>query len=310
MGVAQVIRTDVLAQEAEWSAAETVELDASVWRAPSALDSRPWSLTLRQRTAVLREDPAARMPHDPQGRDQRMSCGAAVMNLVLTVRNLGFSARVEVGAAGGLVSAAVHAGEPDAPSPREAAWARAIAERHSHRTLFARKRVPELLREKIWDAAAGHRCGGRWIKTEGEVREVSRMLGRAGAVHADDERDRELAEWVTSEGGQLGHESSELGGLDAGDLTAPSAHLPDERALADLLRDESVLLVGSRGDRAEDHVRVGQAIERAWLEATSAGLVVSMMTQPLHPLETRTGLAERLGTSLIPQAIMRFGYPA
>ena len=311
MGVAQVTRTDVRTHAVEWTAAEAAELDAAVWRAPSVHNSRPWSLTLRERAAVLREDPSARMQHDPQGRDQRISCGAALTNLVLAVRSLGFSAQVEVGAAGGLVSAAVNAGEPDAPSPREAAWARAIAERHSHRAPFARKRVPELLREKIWDAAAGHRSGGRWIKSEAEAFEVSRMLGRsAGAFHADVEYHRELTGWVTPQGRSLRSESGELRGLAAAGLTAPNTRLPDEHVLARLLHDESVLLVGTRGDRAEDHVRVGQAVERAWLEATSSGLAVSMMTQPLHMLEIRTGLAEHLGTSLIPQAIMRFGYPA
>lgn len=310
MGVAQRARTDVRALEVEWSPVELGELGEAVSRAPSVHNSRPWSLTLHRRTAVLREDPARRMQHDPEGRDQRISCGAAVMNLVLAVRSLGWSAQVELGASGGLVSAAVNAGEPADPSPREAAWARAIPERRSHREPFSGKPVPELLREKIWDAAAGTRCGGRWINSDAEAAEVAGMLSRsATAFQADAGYTRELAGWVTPEGKRLRSESEGLGGLAAAGLTAMTTRLPDEPVLARLLREESVLLVGTRGDRAIDHLRAGQAVERAWLEATGSGLSVSMMTQPLHVPEVRTGLAERLGTSLIPQAIMRFGYP-
>ncbi|SFS73420.1 nitroreductase family protein [Saccharopolyspora flava] len=310
MTVAQQLE-DVRAQELEWTPTEIAELCESVSRAPSVHNSRPWTLTLHRRTAVLRENPAALMDHDPQGRDQRISCGAALMNLVLAVRDLGWRAHVEFGATSGLVSAVVSAGEPAEPSPREQRWARSIPQRHSHREPFSRRPVPELLREKIRDAAAGPRCGGRWVGSAAEAVEVARMLSRsAHAFHADTGYTRELTGWATPEGRKLQRASGDLRGLAAVGLTALTTHLPDEHVLARLLREESVLLVGTRGDRAVDHVHAGQAVERAWLEATSAGLSVSMMTQPLHMREVRTALAESLGTSLIPQAIMRFGYPA
>ncbi|WP_165939803.1 Acg family FMN-binding oxidoreductase [Saccharopolyspora aridisoli] len=294
----------------EWSPVEIEEIGEAVSRAPSVHNSRPWSLTLERRTAVLREDPAMRMQHDPEGRDQRISCGAALMNMVLAVRSLGWSAKVELGASGGLVSAAVTVGEPADPSPREATWARAIPQRRSHRQPFSDRPVPELLREKIWDAAAGTRCGGRWINADAEAAEVGGMLSRsATAFQADAGYTRELAEWATPEGKRLRTESEGLRGLAAAGLTAMTTSLPDGSVLARVLREEAVLLVGTRGDRAIDHLRAGQAVERAWLEATSSGLSVSMMTQPLHVGEVRTGLADRLGTSLIPQVIMRFGYP-
>ncbi|WP_406689897.1 nitroreductase family protein [Saccharopolyspora sp. ID03-671] len=310
MTVAQQVE-DVRARELGWSPVEIEELCESVGHAPSVHNSRPWTLTLHHRTAVLRENPAPVMDHDPQGRDQRISCGAALMNLVLAVRNLGWTAQVEFGATSGLVSAAVTAGEPSGPSPREAGWAEAIPKRHSHREPFSRRPVPELFREKILDAAADPRGGGRWVGSSAEAAEIARILSRsANAFHADVGYTRELTGWATPEGRRLQHESGELRGLAAVGLTARTTHLPDEHVLARLLREESVLLIGTRGDRPVDHVRAGQAVERAWLEATSAGLSVSMMTQPLHMREVRTGLAERLGTSLIPQALMRFGYPA
>lgn len=307
MAVAQTVQSDF--EVPAWSPAEIAELGESVSRAPSVHNSRPWTLTLHRRTAVLRENPAPLMNHDPQGRDRRISVGAALMNLVLGVRSLGWSAQAEVGATSGLVSAVVHAANPAELSPREAAWVRAIPERHSHREPFSGRPVSDLLREKIWDAASGTRCGGRWINSDAEAVAVARMLGSAAnAFHANSDYTRELTSWVTPEGRRLERESGGLRGLAAVGLTAMNTHLPDEHRLARLLRDESVLLVGTRGDRAADHVRAGRAVERAWLEATSAGLSVSMMTQPLHLPEVRTALAERLGTSMIPQVIMRFGY--
>ncbi|RRO16679.1 hypothetical protein EIL87_12730 [Saccharopolyspora rhizosphaerae] len=311
MAVAQVVQEDVQVRETGWSPAEIAELREAVSRAPSIHNSRPWTLTLHRRTAVLRENPEPWMNHDPEGRDRRISCGAALMNLVLAVRSLGWGAQVEVGDSSGLVSAAVNARGAAEPSPRELAWAWAVAQRRSHRAPFSRRPVSELLREKITDAATGVRCGSRWVGSDVEAVEVARMLGRAAsAFHADPDYTRELAAHVKPDGRRLQRESGDLRGLAAVGLTALTTHLPDEHHLAQLLRDESVLLVGTRGDRPADHVRAGQAVERAWLEATRAGLSVSMMTQPLHLPEVRTGLAERLGTSLIPQVIMRFGYPA
>lgn len=285
------------------------DLGEAVSRAPSVHNSRPWELTLHGRAAVLRENQVELLRHDPGGRDQRISCGTTLTNLELAVRGLGWETRVDLHA-GGEVSGSVTAGARAEPSTRELRWARAIPQRHSHRQRFTPTPVPEHLRRAVRDATRGARTGARWIGSDAEALSTARMLGYAARVfRANADYSRELAGWRSPVGEELRRVSGGLHGFAAIGLAAADSDLPDDDAVAEHIRDEAVLLIGTRGDRPDDHVRAGQAVERAWLAATSAGLAASVTTQPLHLGVVRVALAKRLGTPLIPQVLMRFGYP-
>ncbi|GAA2341582.1 NAD(P)H nitroreductase [Saccharopolyspora halophila] len=293
-----------------WSPDDMADLVEAVSRAPSVHNSRPWELTLHGRAAVLRENRVELLRHDPGGRDQRISCGTALTNLELAVRGLGWRAQVDLHAGSGEVSGSVTAGARAEPSSRELRWARAMPQRHSYRQRFDPTPLPERLRRVVRDATRGARTGARWIGSDAEALSTARMLGYAARVfRANADYSRELAGWRSPVGEELRRVSGGLHGLSAVGLAAADSDLPDDDAVAERIREEAVLLIGTRGDRPDDHVRAGQAVERAWLAATSAGLAASVTTQPLHLGVVRVALAKRLGTPLIPQVLMRFGYP-
>jgi hypothetical protein len=93
-------------------------------------------------------------------------------------------------------------------------------------------------------------------------------------------------------------------------LVRRSTAVPDLPSLVDRLGREYLLLVETPGDGPRDHVRAGIAAQSTWLAATAAGLVGSMLTQPLQVSEVRAGLIEGLLLPGFPQALLRLGHAA
>ncbi|MBB5156047.1 hypothetical protein [Saccharopolyspora phatthalungensis] len=294
-----------------WSAGEVTVLGEAVHCAPSVHNTRPWLLAIHGRIAVLRECPAVLLAqHDPQGRDRRISCGAALTNLVLAIRSLGWTADVEIGVTGGLVTATVTGTRRAQPTETEDQRRRALSDRRSHRHAFGLPGLSESVRDAVQDALAAPGVTGRWISGGDEALAVARLLDYAARVfHDNAEYQRELTLWTTPCGSGLRRDTFGAEGLAAVGLTTSRTRLPDEALLADRIQREGVLVVGTHADETRDHVRAGQALEQAWLEATCRSVAASVMTQPLHLAEVRTGLAERLGLVAVPQVLMRFGYP-
>ncbi|MEV0084861.1 nitroreductase family protein [Saccharopolyspora sp. NPDC050642] len=294
-----------------WSAAESAVLGEAVHCAPSVHNTRPWELAVHGRTAELRERPGLPAQHDPEGRDPRISFGAALANLVLAIRGLGWAAEVAIGLAGDLVTATVTGTHRSRPTDAENRWRRALADRWSHRHAFDRRELPEGTRDVLLDALAAPGATGRWISGPDEALAVARLLDYAARVfRGNAEYQRELTLWTAPRGHGMRPDAFGAVGLAAVGLTTSRTRLPDESLLADRIQQEAVLVVTTSADAPQDHVRAGAAMEQAWLEATSRHLAASVMTQPLHLEEVRAGLAQRLGLTAVPQLLMRFGLPA
>lgn len=292
----------------EWSAAESVVINRAVQNAPSVHNSRPWSLALRGRAAELRERPALLVQHDPEGRDRRVSCGAALANLVLAIRNLSWTAEVAFGSSTGLVTATVTATGRAEPSEAERRRGGAVLDRRSCRRPFDGPGLPASTRDVLLAAIAAPGVTGRWISGADEALGVARLLTYAARVfRGNAEYQRELRSWTTATGDGPRREGFGERGLAAVGLTTGRTRIPDENVLAARIQREAVLVVGVQADGPAEQVRAGAAVEQAWLEATGRGLDTSVMTQPLHLAEVRSGLAAGLGLGGIPQVVMRFG---
>lgn len=307
--------------ETPWSQAEVSVLTQAVSQAPSVHNTQPWSLSVprpQERAAVLRERLDLELgEHDPEGRDRRISCGAALTNLVLAVRSLGWTADLRIESDGGVVATVIGSRRAELTEPESQRY-RAIGQRRSHRSAFTERSLPGAARDTIGRAATSPSVSCRWISGDLEALSVARLLDYAARVHHGDVHyQRELALWTaplatsTQVPGQ-GLTSGDLGseGLGGAGLVASRTPLPDEFLLASRIEHESVCVLSTRTDEPHDHVQAGEAVEAGWLEATSHGLAASVMTQPLHLAEVRTGLAARLNLAAVPQVLMRFGHPA
>lgn len=305
-----------------WTEHEREVLAKAVAAAPSVHNAQPWTLVVRGQAAELRPRQVDLLDeHDPQGRDRAISFGAALTNLLVAVRHLGRVPHVEHAAEPGLTQAitkvtATRRATPPVVDERRFA---ALRHRHSYRRAFSEHPVTDAERETLRTAAELDPDETHWVTGGAEALAVARSLEYAARVlHADTEYQRELAHWIVhkqpSEGldSEAGIPEAALGwrGLPAVGLVTDHTKLPDEAQLASYIEHESVLVLCSSGHSEADHVRIGQALESVWLEATASGLAVSVMTQPLRLEEVRTTVLEQLGLAGVPHVFMRFGHPA
>lgn len=305
------------AENGAWSPDEITVLTEAVNQAPSVHNTQPWSLGVHERTATLYEQVGPELSrHDPEGRDRRISCGAALTNLVLAVAELGWEPEVRrepQGADRPEVVAAVAGHRRKEADDAEKQRYRAITRRTSYRQAFHDHAVPEDIRQSLLVAVASSAAQARWV-ADGDVSTLARLLIHAANVHRGDRSyQRELAMWTLEQeapaewgipAGALGSE-----GVPAVGLATSEVRIPDEHKLAERIAKESILVLTTPADEFRDHLRAGEAMESAWLEAVSRDVAASVMTQPLRLSEVRSRLTEMLGVSGVPQVLMRFGYP-
>ncbi|GAA4831346.1 Acg family FMN-binding oxidoreductase [Saccharopolyspora rosea] len=304
------LRHRAVDDERPWSPEEVALLAEAVRRAPSVHNLQPWSLRVRDRTAVLCRRPGPDLlEHDPDGRDQRISCGAAVANLAVVLRGLGWEGEVRwwTDSEGPDAEAVVTATRRCRATQVDRERRRAVERRSSYRRPFAARAVPHLTRTAI---VAASTVQAAWVVGEDEEREVARQLAYAARANRSDLRyQRELGAWTG--GGDVGLVAGALAdtGTPAAGLVRDRTRPPGEAVLARWLQDEALLVFSTLTDGPRDHLLAGEAAERAWLEATRLGLVASVMTQPLRLSEVRSGIRDALGLAGVPQLLMRLGYP-
>ncbi|WP_223840133.1 Acg family FMN-binding oxidoreductase [Saccharopolyspora pogona] len=299
------------ADERPWTPEEVAALAEAVRRAPSVHNTQPWSLRVQGRAARLRMRSMPELvQHDPDGRNRRMSCGAAVANLAIAMRALGWATDVrwytdEHGDGEGTVVGTYR--QP--PSAIDRQRRRAIDRRSSFRRPFADRRIPHLARTTV---VAASTTQATWVHGPMEEQALARLLAYAARAHHDDKNyQRELGAWIapfSDEG--LPEDALSERGLPAIGLATGATRLPDQAQIAKWVAKESVLVFSTITDDPRDHLLAGEAAERAWLEATRLGLVASVMTQPLRLSEVRSALSDELDLGVVPQLLMRIGYPA
>ncbi|MGI6876284.1 Acg family FMN-binding oxidoreductase [Amycolatopsis sp. 3B14] len=292
-----------------WSQVEIGALARAASCAPSVHNSQPWALEVPDGVLRLYERFDVSLPrHDPTGRDRVLSCGAALANLDLAVRVLGW--RPEVGLLpsperADLV-AEIRVAEPGEATPAELKRYSAIFQRSSYRSPFALHHVPPRLLRLLGDTAAGPGTEARLVQPRTEAAPLAELLAHAGQLlRADRAYQRELTAWTA----QLREPPSRETTLPWSGLVRADTHLPDTVTLTERVAAESLLIVLTADDTRRDQLHAGAALERAWLAAITEGLVGSVLTQPLHLPEVRAGLIEKLGLPGYPQAILRIGYP-
>lgn len=283
-------------------------LVAAVRQAPSVHNTQPWVLELPGRGASLFERLDRSLPrHDPTGRDRMISCGAALSNLLVGVRTLGWDVDFlpfpdpehpdEV--------ARLVIGERRAPSELDLARYEAIPRRQSYHSPFASTPVPDELRD---DLIAGVAAGGvrtRLVHGQQEADVLAELIGHTGEVLREDRGyQRELSAWT----GAQEPESRRRPSL-PWTLIRSTTRQPAPEVLAARVSRETVLLLETPQDSRQDHLLAGCVLQDIWLSAVHAGLVGSVLTQPLHLAEVRDGLVERFGLAGVPQVLLRLGYP-
>ncbi|WP_329268301.1 Acg family FMN-binding oxidoreductase [Streptomyces sp. NBC_01451] len=287
--------------------------------APSVHNSQPWLFVNRETGLDLYADPTRRLLlTDPDGREQVISCGAALFNLRIAMLHLGFRPVVRMfpDPWNPAHVAGVGWGAHARPSSDENLMYRALRQRHTHRGPFHHSPLPEPLVGELREHARAEGAELYTVEFPHARRDLAELVHTAEAVNrADPGRVAELTRWTRAPLDER---------PDGVPLDACAAH-PDRTGLAgrDFLRCTStppvapavwppetglIVLLTTRHDTLEDWLRAGQALQRVLLHATTRWAVAAFHTQPLEMPRLRARLRTTLTRGEFPQMILRLGH--
>ena len=288
---------------------------AAAVRAPSPCNTQPWRFVVDgNRIDVLLDRDRVLAVADPDGREARLSCGAAVFNLAITVRANGKSAhvRLQPDPAQPDLLATITVGSTHQPSTIEHALAQAAMRRRTNRRPFVDR--PVLARARQALEAAARDSGARLELIDGGARydAITTLIRRAEHIQATDERfQAETEHWT---GQPEGHHDG-VPAHAAGPPPEPDGAVRlrpfrgAERLSARPYEQQpllAALLTPTSSVRAD--VQAGMAMQHVLLTATSLGLATSFLSQPLEVASTRAALADLFRVEGAIHTLLRIGY--
>jgi nitroreductase len=300
------------------STQETLSVLETAALAPSVHNSQPWRFRLLPDRIELHADPTRALPAtDPESRELRLSCGAALFNLRLALQGLGIRPLVTLlpGAAAPGALATIRRGGRAGLTEEARALLQAVPVRHTNRHPFLDTPVPAAHGQAMVRAAELERS---WLHVVSDRTERARLQDYVQRAHRLQKIDpavrAELAAWT-------GSRSAAGLGVPA-ESAGPRPEPQDEWALRDFSPTELVERKPGKDYEPDPFVVVlcsfyggqlaelqsGQAMQRVLLVATTLGLSASFMSQPIEVGTVREELRRTLGGSLEPQTLLRVGF--
>lgn len=293
----------------------------SAVRAPSVYNSQPWRWRASTNDGVdLFADPNRRLNTiDVDGRDQLVSCGAALHHLVVALAGMGWAAQVERFPDPENTHHLAHVRPLLAtPSPETVRQARVIPRRRTDRRRFSATGPGTNLLEALTARAAD--CGTELhVVAQGVARErLLAIITRSGDLQRQQAGyAAELARWT-------GRYAGAGDGITADTMVAVGPSQPGEVPMRAFTRgalaqspnsfaqtDASALMVlsSSRDDRL-GALRAGEATSAVLLAATDIGLATTPLSQPMEVATTRAEIRDDIvGPQSFPQMLLRVGWP-
>ena len=285
--------------------------------APSVYNTQPWRFAAGQDSIRLYADPDRKLAGaDSDGRELLISCGAALANACLAMRQLGFAAEVRL---------LPELGHPDllaeigwGPYIRPAAWEdrlyQSIQLRRTHRGAFTADAPPELASE-LARMAWHDRAELQIIYDPGRRAALAELTGIAERVQrACPELAAERGRWARSPGdlrrdgvpagaGPARSDQPEFAAREFGRVAAQRRTLlPSPRAVG------LVALLTTRDDSRQSRLLAGHALQRLLLHATAHGVSAAFHTQPLELFRIRDQVRSQFTAGAYPQMLLRLGY--
>ena len=290
-------------------------------QAPSLHNSQPWQFRLSPRLIELHADLDRQLPvADPEGRELRLACGAALFNMRLALHGLGIRPIVTLfpDPAQPALLAVVRRGGLKAATPHQLRLLKAVPGRRTNRQPFADIAVSPAEQHALRQAAVEE---GSWLYIVDDSDQRRTLQQLAAQAHraqlADPDFVAELARWTSTTPDRRDGVPASAGGPQPAphdhwtlrDFTAGTA---PERLPGKNFEHEPMLAVLTPhlpGPEAEIHA--GQALQRLLLTATVHGLAASFLSQLIEVTSAREQLRRLVSTTRPPMAVLRIGrgYP-
>jgi hypothetical protein len=299
------------------SESATRQVVSAAGLAPSLFNTQPWRFRLCPDRIEVHPDRGRRLiAHDPEDRELRIACGAALFNLRLAVHAHGVTPVVTI-EPGDLPEAlaVIRRGPVTVQSRDDAALHQAIKQRRTNRHPFLDAPMPEAYRRVLTFAAAAEGADLRTITTPAERFELRCIIAAADQRQHDNVVCRaELEAWT-------GYRDGHPDGVPLA-AAGPRPEPQDPWAFRDMgngfarPRTEDfeaepfVVVLSTRMDGPGCQVQAGQALQRVLLTATVLGLAASFLSQPIEVSDERRELRRLLADGRHPQAVLRLGFGA
>lgn len=289
--------------------------------APSVHNTQPWRFAgHRDRTELYADLSRSLRVADPSGREMMISCGAALFNMRLAVRHLGFVPQVRLlpDPARPDLLAVIGWGEYVAPAAFDELLYHAMPRRHTHRGPFDTTPMSPWLTGELCDVARVERAALYPIRDATERRFLARIIRAGERIQGADPRfAAERRRWAPPPGDPRPDgvpaaayprqpDGLEFAGRDFAAGAPWGFRLRGRRA--DPRAGGTVAVLSTQHDRRLDWLLAGQALQHLLLYATVHEVKVAFHTQPLELSDLRAAVrAELLGCGAHPQAVLRFG---
>ncbi|MEV6867300.1 nitroreductase family protein [Streptosporangium subroseum] len=294
-------------------------IEAARW-APSVHNTQPWSFVVDGDEIALRADSERKLRiGDATGRELLISCGAALMNVRLAVRALGYEPQVRVlpdPDRPALLATVRLAAAVAADSGTRLLYAE-IKRRRTHRAGFTGLPVPERLLEALVAEASTEGARLTPVRSEPAVRVLAAITCAAQEVQSQNRPlSLELIRWARPPG------SPRTDGVPAEGYPREPRRTRPHFAQRDYTHGHPwgndtdqffststgvVAVLTTKGDSGQDWIAAGQALQRVLLHASAHGLSAAFHTQALEMSHLREFLRQELCSQEQPQMIMRLG---
>ncbi|MEV3861180.1 hypothetical protein AB0J38_43590 [Streptomyces sp. NPDC050095] len=289
--------------------------------APSLHNSQPWLFTGDATGVDLYAHPARRVRvADPDGREMVISCGAALFNIRLAMRQLGFVPRVRPFPTPHDPAhlARVDWGAYRPPDADEELMHRCLRTRRTHRGPFAATPLSESLVDDVCRQARLEGADLCTVESRWQRARIAGLVRAAETVQRSDPAQRaELVRWTQEFTGDRRDgvplaactyhpDCVTLAGRDFVGLTAS---LPDAPQVWPA-RTGLVAVLTTRHDSRAEWLQAGQALQRVLLYASGHRVLAAFHTQPLEFPHLRAQVRAALLFGQFPQVILRLGHAA
>ncbi len=287
--------------------------------APSVHNAQPWRFRVEGSSVQLLADRSRSLPViDPEDRQLTIACGAALLNMRLGIRRLGFEPAIRLlpDDEDRDLLAIVGLGERREPADDELRLFEAIPSRATNRGLFEEREVDEEQVEGLKSAAVEE---GAWFSAyrapEGKYA-LADLIARGDRTQfADDGFREELGAWMRPHANGATDGIPGYGFAGKRPVASPYVMRTFDMGGAQAARDHDLAaaspmlaVIGTPEDDAGSWLAAGQALQRLLLEACSRGLSASFLDQAVEIPELRGELRDLVGLGGFPQVLVRLGY--
>jgi hypothetical protein len=293
--------------------------------APSAHNAQPWLFRVQADQIELYADLTRALPAvDPNHRELIVGCGAALHNLMLALRFLGYEGSVEIPNRGVesdetrillarvLIGASVHKG------PEERDLFRMIFKRHTSRVQLEPRPISSSFLAEVEQAARKHGAWVRLLQDRSMRESMANFVSQANRLQISDKKFRdELSSWSSStpkgrRDGMPGYATGASFVLTyAGQFLFRTFRFADWQARRDrnlVLDAPALLLLGTDEDSLQYWLHAGQALQAVALRACHEGIWLAFLNQPIEVALLRPYLRKEFEIEGYPQLLIRMGY--